>query len=128
MSKRTKLEAVIVNGNTIAVRISFHHEDRFFARQYAISEDLDYEKAVQQAYRYRDRIINRSPDLENKSEIRKAAEELEVKVKIRTEQYEIRIAQARKDVARVLMNYSSTEDHHQYLNVYGDPVKRDALL
>ena len=128
MSDQTKLEAVMINGEKIAIRISFSHEKRFFARQYAISEEMNYEQAVRQAYRYRDRIINRSPDPDRQSEIRKPEEHTVSEVVIRSARGEEMLEKARQDVRRVLDLYRPDPGQHEYLNVFGVAVKKDALL
>lgn len=122
MNNDSKIEAVIVNNVVTAVRITFSAHGKFFARQYAITEETSFEQCVKTAEKYRDRIMNRV--MEDDVSIPKVTPEEFKKLKERVEKMIAIKKQVRKDVQTVLDRYQVRDEDFEYLNAFGEQVKK----
>lgn len=127
MQAPSKIEAVIVNGKPVAVRISFKHNAKHYARQYAITDDLTYDQAVVLCNKYKDRIIIRSMDQAEKDKIMQTTDEDMKKLVMLQQASERRLQAVRMEVQLVLIRYAPHDDGFAYLNVYGMPVKKNPV-
>lgn len=118
MSKKATVEAVDVNGRTVAIRISFQHHGRSYVRQYAIIDGVSYADAVMSCYKYRDRIVNRS-SISDDDPLTKHADQLIDIMRAREAARELIMTAVRRDVRTVLDRYSAKRNIYEYENVYG---------
>lgn len=126
MSSNTKVEAVTLNGKSVAIRITFTYENKFYARQYAIVEGMTTEQATKQCYKYRDRIMNRKVEGDLNAKAAKIAQELEATFIATRKKRDAVRDQVGKDVAYVLQRYANSNNDYQYENVYGKQTEKKA--
>lgn len=123
-----KIEAVNVNGVAVAVRISFKHNGKHYARQYAITDDLTYDQAVALCNKYKDRIIIRSRDEAEQHKLKQKTEE-EIRIHaLKQQESQKRLDIVRSEILHVLIRYHDIEDQYGYVNVYGRPVTKKPVF
>lgn len=126
MSNSAKVEAIAINGKHIAVRISFTHGQKFYARQYAITDGMTIEQATKQCYKYRDRIMERKVEGDLNAKAARVAQQLEENFVAMRRKHDAIVEQVGKDVAYVLQRFANDKIIYEYENVYGKQTEKKA--
>ena len=116
-----RTERVMVDDKLAAVRISFRVNDKFYARQFAITQEVDEEAALQLCKAYYKRVVTRGGV--TKQFVREIMQETVAALALADRQI-VRnpeaYARAKRDVEFVLQRYSRQSDDFVYVNVYGE--------
>lgn len=126
MPSNAKVEAIAINGKHIAVRISFTHDEKFYARQYAITDGMTIEQATKQCYKYRQRVTSRKQDSDLNVKAARVAQQLEENFVAIRRKHDAIVEQVGKDVAYVLQRFANDKIVYEYENVYGKQTEKKA--